>query len=851
MKRNRKSSFARPRLVVLSIILLLPFPAWSVEPQDHLYVVNVSPSSVSVVDSKRWEIVGNIPLYPDPSYALIGPENRFLYVLHNGLFDLRDQFTETPSVLSILDLSSRKLVRKIPVGWKVMNMSFSKDERYLVCFNPGRPAGDKVERVPCSVTVINTQTNEVEATFSTNRSGKRALFTRDASRIFVLSDGEPADKKDKRPQVKPALSVFSLNNEGPVAEIELEYPALEMALSRDEKWLYILDYGHPSKKPKEHRNGAVHVVDMAAMKLVATHDVGIAPRELVVDPNTDAVTVVGLASVEEWRGRLYQLRGSELTPPVDIGFDPLRIGYPDPGETLYLPNQNKVAMTLLKSTDSGLVPNGKVAIFNRNTNQVEHVITTGRASVKFGQFMGRLALSWAATTLSYYQGYYRARALGMPFFFYRVYWFPGPKPNLTLAASPDGKYVYALNTATNDVTIIDSEDGSVFDKVAVGGDCRRILLSPGGKFIFSHTENRINLIDTETNAKYLQFRANGQINALYAREADRQIIALTSQSLLVWDTKTGGLVATIGGLGDPRLVVEPRQDTIQDRHVAESPSQAEPETPATPSSGATAVVNDKRGEDTGVPATVYIYRDNDENLGSKLSVFCDGVELTRVARSRFFSVKLASGKHVFRADNLGQPGLLLNLESGQEYYILIKITFGGARPLLVDHIVGAAEIASLKPIEAEWIKDPQRVGTELPLPKEIAVTDNKPQGDAGSPATIHIFKDKAQLPWFKPPVFCDGVELARIARGRFFTIKLAPGKHVFRAENAHEPGLTLHAEGGREYYILIESDANDRPVLVDHTYGATTIKELEPIEAEWIKDHKQVIIHQADYRPRR
>jgi DNA-binding beta-propeller fold protein YncE len=54
-------------------------------------------------------------------------------------------------------------------------------------------------------------------------------------------------------------------------------------------------------------------------------------------------------------------------------------------------------------------------------------------------------------------------------------------PALDLAAGSDGKFVYALNSQTNGVTIIESGDGKVLGHVAVGGGVRRVLVSPGGK----------------------------------------------------------------------------------------------------------------------------------------------------------------------------------------------------------------------------------------------------------------------------------------------------------------------------------------------------------------------------------
>jgi YVTN family beta-propeller protein len=371
-------------------------------------------------------------------------------------------------------------------------------------------------------------------------------------------------------------------------------------LSQDNKWLYVLDPGTPSKKSKEHKNGIVHVIDVEAVQLVSAHEVGTMPSTLIVDPNADDILVLARTSYKDWHGLVYRLKGKEKPEVIETGMNllfvrrfadqpgfhvfanedmrflpdhdsistslvplnPKKSEQPDikklggnPGEVLYLPDQKKMVITIYKENGE---PTSKVAIVNLAENKVEYVITTGRGGIKFGKFMGSMALSIAATSLSYYGGYASAQATGSPIFFYNTFWFGTAAPNLELTSSADGKYVYSLNTQTNDITIINSQDGTVLDKIAVGGGCRRIGLTPGGRFIYSHTDGQINLIDTQTNKKFLEHHVqDGTIKSLHLLEADRRMVALTSKALLVWDVEKGTLENTVTGFAGPYLLVEP------------------------------------------------------------------------------------------------------------------------------------------------------------------------------------------------------------------------------------------------------------------------------------------------------
>jgi YVTN family beta-propeller protein len=583
----------------IGIVISLAPMALPIEQKGEFYVINVKPASVTVVDSESLKTLGTIPLGPNPSYAVIGPQNRYLYVLHNGVLNPSGELPKVASELSILDTYSRELVKMVPVGWNAAKLSFSKDDRYLLCFSVGRAGKKKVEPLPASVTVIDTATNKLEADLSAGRLGKQILFTGDASRIFVLSRGEESKKKSAEPPVKPALTIFSLDSEGPLAVIELPHEPAGMALSEDEKWLYVLDVGNPSKKKAKYRDGEVHVVDLATMKLAGDHNLGTFPRNLRVDANTDTLTVLAQVSVKDRHGKLYQFRGNQLIRTGDLGETPMSVrrfpgrpglfvmshdaisflpdegplassfialnpknkivGYP--GETLYLPAQNKVFFTLLNWYGGGtflFLPTSKVALVDLNSQKMDHVITTGRGGIKFAKTMGAIALSAALSYMSYSAGYSMARSTGSSYFFYNVYAFKMSPPNLSLAASPDGKFVYVLNTFSDDVTIINSEDGSVLDKIAVGGSCRRIQITPGGRYVCAYASKKVTLIDTQTQKPLVHELTNGRVNSVNADEASGRILVLTTDSILVLDAEKGSVVGSVLGLTDPRMLVLPR-----------------------------------------------------------------------------------------------------------------------------------------------------------------------------------------------------------------------------------------------------------------------------------------------------
>lgn len=118
-------------------------------------------------------------------------------------------------------------------------------------------------------------------------------------------------------------------------------------------------------------------------------------------------------------------------------------------------------------------------------------------------------------------------------------------------------------------------------------------------------------------------------------------------------------------------------------------------------------------------------------------------------------------------------------------------------------------------------------------------------------ANVYIYRYKQYAGGgLEPSVYCDGEELARMDNGRYFTVKLSPGKYVFRS-NDKQAGIELELKSGEEYYIRVEIVAgfmkgHGRLVLTQKEQGSYEIKKLKPLDADKVKDRRVTTAEKAD-----
>ena len=132
-----------------------------------------------------------------------------------------------------------------------------------------------------------------------------------------------------------------------------------------------------------------------------------------------------------------------------------------------------------------------------------------------------------------------------------------------------------------------------------------------------------------------------------------------------------------------------------------------------------------------------------------------------------------------------------------------------------------------------------------------STTDAKP-----ATATVYIYRYKQFVgSALAPSVWCDETELARAENGRYFTVKLDPGKHSFRS-NDKQSGIELDMKAGREYFLRVEiatgfAKGHGRLVLMSAEQGIYELKssKLKPLDPSKVVDKARVSVEEASPEP--
>ena len=124
--------------------------------------------------------------------------------------------------------------------------------------------------------------------------------------------------------------------------------------------------------------------------------------------------------------------------------------------------------------------------------------------------------------------------------------------------------------------------------------------------------------------------------------------------------------------------------------------------------------------------------------------------------------------------------------------------------------------------------------------------------DAGSSkATVYVYRYKQFVGGaLEPMVYCDDAELAHMDNGRYFSVKLDPGKHTFRS-NDKQSGMELDLKAGQDYFIRLEiatgfMKGHGRLVLMSAEQGSYELKsKLKPLDAGKVVDKARVSVEEA------
>jgi len=125
-----------------------------------------------------------------------------------------------------------------------------------------------------------------------------------------------------------------------------------------------------------------------------------------------------------------------------------------------------------------------------------------------------------------------------------------------------------------------------------------------------------------------------------------------------------------------------------------------------------------------------------------------------------------------------------------------------------------------------------------------------------SMATVYVYRYKQFVgSALAPSVLCDETELARAENGRYFTVKVDPGKHSFRS-NDKQSGIELDMKAGQEYFLRVEiatgfAKGHGRLVLMAAEQGIYELKssKLKPLDSSKVVDKARVSVEEANPEP--
>ena len=159
---------------------------------------------------------------------------------------------------------------------------------------------------------------------------------------------------------------------------------------------------------------------------------------------------------------------------------------------------------------------------------------------------------------------------------------------------------------------------------------------------------------------------------------------------------------------------------------------------------------------------------------------------------------------------------------------------------------GEAKIAQGTPVTV-YVAEEKRFRVEDSKLVQLAPATGGP-GDvsAVADAIVYIYRpSKLMGKALEPSVFVDNVELARMDNGRYFTLKLKPGKHMVHMTN-EKKGFAIDMGTGQTYYFRVGVEmgmwkGQGKITLEDSEKAIPEIKKLKFIGEDKIKDRTMIV----------
>ena len=347
-------------------------------------------------------------------------------------------------------------------------------------------------------------------------------------------------------KVDQELAIFGGTQSAPQSAIPLNMHLASVARSADRKRLFLLGQTVAANGKNA---GSLQIVDLETGKASVPQAVGKDPLKLLKLGDRPGLWLTGqdelrfLAEDGTLAEQRILLKKPRQSMPEDVAGEILD-GYP--GESILL-GEDRAAVLVTKSNGA---PVHRLALVDLNQRRVEAIVPTGRKSVRAGKLAAKIAITAAVAAASY-----GAVSAGSPYF---VYFIPGMGGghNEALAGRNDGQRLYALNSASSDITVVQTTSGAVQSHIPVDSNAFRLWMPRGGKFLFCLSPNKVELIDTQTDQKTQSFKlSGGAIRDVQIDAESGRLLILTAKSAQEWDGASGRLIHQVDGLAKATQII--------------------------------------------------------------------------------------------------------------------------------------------------------------------------------------------------------------------------------------------------------------------------------------------------------
>jgi gliding motility-associated-like protein len=277
----------------------------------YAYITNSASSSVSVINVTSRKVVTTIPMGADPQDITVSPDGKKVYV--------SDPISTTVSVISTAT-NTVEATTPVPIGSFSMVVSPDNSKLYLVAINSASGKDD--------IYVINTATNVITSILPVGVSIGIIALSPDGSTLYATDN------------LQNNLLVIKASNGQLLKTIPVGAAPVGVMISRDGGTAYVCNSG----------SNTISVINTITNAVVKTVTVGAAPFALALSPDGNLLYVSGYSD-----GSLTAINTSSNSVlfQADAGQYPMGVSVTPDGTSVYVANSNSGTVTVVNAL-SGL-----------------------------------------------------------------------------------------------------------------------------------------------------------------------------------------------------------------------------------------------------------------------------------------------------------------------------------------------------------------------------------------------------------------------------------------------------------------------------------------------------------------